>query len=126
MIKQLVALALILVSCFSVAAIDVGLTIQTSMYISREKLNFVNEFIDNQRSELISFSQPIFSYSYNCMCASGDVNCDNNVDINDAVSIVYYVRNIKTLTFEEFCMADFNHDGKVNFRDVAELTNSFK
>ena len=52
----------------------------------------------------------------------GDVNLDENVDINDATMIQKYINNSFTnLMNDQLVNADFNKDGVININDVTAI-----
>ena len=68
--------------------------------------------------QLFDFPTPGFSNSGENPCQTGDVNCDNSVDILDVVSMVFLI-----LEGEYESLADLNNDGNIDVLDVVQLVD---
>ena len=66
-------------------------------------------------------------YGPYCLFKFGDVNKDENIDVNDVTEIQFAIAKLKTLDNEGDFYADINGDGNIDVQDVTdfqiELTN---
>lgn len=63
----------------------------------------------------------LFSTTITAFAAIGDVNSDNNVDINDATELQRHIAELITLSDEALKNADTNRDGVVTISDVTKI-----
>ena len=66
------------------------------------------------------YSSPLES---NNQCATGDLNQDNSINIQDIVLLINLVLNPQEPTQEELCFSDLNQDNILNVLDVVLLVN---
>ena len=59
----------------------------------------------------------------NNQCATGDLNQDNSINIQDIVLLINLVLNPQEPTQEELCLSDLNQDNILNVLDVVLLVN---
>ena len=59
----------------------------------------------------------------NNQCATGDLNQDNSINIQDIVLLINLVLNPQEPTQEELCFSDLNQDNILNVLDVVLLVN---
>ena len=59
----------------------------------------------------------------NSQCATGDLNQDNSINIQDIVLLINLVLNPQEPTQQELCFSDLNQDNALNVLDVVLLVN---
>tara|TARA_Y100001935_G_scaffold159096_1_gene130894 strand:+ start:1424 stop:3421 length:1998 start_codon:yes stop_codon:yes gene_type:complete len=59
----------------------------------------------------------------NSQCATGDLNQDNSINIQDIVLLINLVLNPQGPTQQELCFSDLNQDNVLNVLDVVLLVN---
>ena len=59
----------------------------------------------------------------NNQCATGDLNQDNSINIQDIVLLINLVLNTQEPTQQELCFSDLNQDNILNVLDVVLLVN---
>ena len=97
---------------------NVNLIDQISFGAQTEDVSYGREIDGSYSWSFFENPSPGYSNTGENPCQPGDVNCDSELDILDAVSIVNLIMN------DEYdIVADLNFDGIVNILDIIQLVN---
>ena len=58
------------------------------------------------------------------MVVLGDINMDNNINVQDVILLVNIVLDLLDPSSDQFDAGDLNSDGQINIQDVIILVNN--
>ena len=79
-------------------------------------IRIISEADESLQSELV-FSHTILPMQYDF----GDVNRDNNLNVQDVIMLVQYILGLQEFDEEQQFLADFTQDGVINILDVVNM-----